>query len=116
MRIFTAVGALRRLCWRKVCVPLVFLAVALTCGDQDECLWSDTPRYCSKCVSMYHVGRLHWRVISGDSEQLAFLRMETHHPLLFPFLKGIKVRLEFVCTCLRSYLFVDETVVCYTGR
>ena len=31
---------------------------------------------------------------------VAFLWMETHHPLLFPFLKGIKVRLEFVCIYL----------------
>ena len=62
----------------------------------------------SECVSMYHVGRLHWRFLSGDSQQLAFLRMKTHHPLLFPFLKGIKVHLEFVCICLRSYLFIDE--------
>ena len=45
MRVFTAVVALRRLRWRKARVPLAFLAVALTCGDQDECLWRDTPRY-----------------------------------------------------------------------
>ena len=35
VRVFTAVGALRRLRWRKARVPLAFLAVALTCGDQD---------------------------------------------------------------------------------
>ena len=74
MRVFTAVVALRRLRWRKTRVPLAFLAVALTCGDQDECLWRDTPRYFAVSVSAsvcpcitYHVGRLHWRFISGDS-------------------------------------------------
>ena len=51
VRVFTAVGALRRLRWRKARVPLAFLAVALTCGDQDECLWSDTPRYFAVSVS-----------------------------------------------------------------
>ena len=72
MRVLTTVGTLRRLLWRKARVPLTFLAVALTCGDQDECLWRDTSRYFAVSVSasivtMYHVGRLHWRFISGDS-------------------------------------------------
>ena len=34
VRVFTAVGALRRLRWRKARVPLAFLAVALTCGTK----------------------------------------------------------------------------------
>ena len=51
MRVFTVVVALRRLRWRKARVPLAFLAVALTCGDQDECLWRDTPRYFAVSVS-----------------------------------------------------------------
>ena len=58
MRVFTAVVALRRLRWRKARVPLAFLAVALTCGDQDECLWRDTPRYFAVSVSVcVHVSR-----------------------------------------------------------
>ena len=71
VRVFTAVVALRRLRWRKARVPLAFLAVALTCGDQDECLLEGyTKVFCSvsfsKCVSMYmyHVGRLHWRFVA----------------------------------------------------
>ena len=54
VRVFTAVGALRRLRWRKARVPLAFLVVALTCGDQDECLWRDTPRHFAVC---FHVPR-----------------------------------------------------------
>ena len=73
MRVFTAVVALRRLRWRKDRVPLAFLVVALTCGDQDESVsmegYTKVFRSVSfsKCVSMYHIGRLHWRFISGDS-------------------------------------------------
>ena len=52
VHVFTAVGALRRLRWRKARVPLAFLAVALTCGDQDECLWRDTPRYFAVSASV----------------------------------------------------------------
>ena len=49
VRVFTAVGALCRLCWRKARVPLAFLAVALTYGDQDESLWRDIHQGISQC-------------------------------------------------------------------
>ena len=57
VRVFTVVGALRRLRWRKARVPLAFLAVALTCGDQDECLWRDTPKYFAVSMCCVHVSR-----------------------------------------------------------
>ena len=51
VHVFTAVGALLRLRWRKARVPLAFLAVALTCGDQNKYLLRDTPRYFAVSVS-----------------------------------------------------------------
>ena len=54
-------------------------------------------------LTVSRVGDIHWRLIVGDTQQLALMWMEVHKPLLFPILYHI---LKFISASLGTDLSI----------
>ena len=90
---------------------LAFFAAWWTRGDHDVYLWRNMPVYLavgtSVSVAVSRVGGIYWRLIAGDTQQLALLWMEGHKPLLFPILYHI---LKFIRVSLGTDFYINEAV------
>ena len=54
-------------------------------------------------LTVSRLGDIHWRLIAGDTQQLALMWMEGHKPLLFPILYHI---LKFISVSLGKDLSI----------